>query len=252
MKTNSRSAYSYHLLLILGIFALAPYAKSADLDQSVINQKFLTIDWQEPPILTNCSEEIAGPVLIPDGVTTIDWFAFAMCKRLTSVTIPGSVTTIEAAAFYLCERLTSVSIPDSVTTIGDEAFFSCTGLTSVSIPDSVTTIGDEAFERCTRLTSITIPQTFHSKEEAARLRLASLWPNGFVLPSSSIEGLKLFIQFPLKLRLVGKKNFEAVIETANEVSGPWTEFKSVVIEPDGKAEIDLSNQSEKRFFRISQ
>ena len=63
---------------------------------------------------------------------------------------------------------------------------------------------------------------------------------------------ELSIRLPLQLILTGDQNFEAVIETANEVSGPWTEFKSVVIEPDGTAEIDLSNQSQKRFFRISQ
>ena len=49
----------------------------------------------------------------------------------TTYTIPNSVTTIEEYAFADCRSLTSVTIPDSVTTIGDSAFYLCGSLTSV-------------------------------------------------------------------------------------------------------------------------
>ena len=41
-------------------------------------------------------------VVIPDGVTAIDWFAFYGSYRLQSVVIPASVSAIEYGAFELC------------------------------------------------------------------------------------------------------------------------------------------------------
>ena len=98
-------------------------------------------------------------IIIGDGVTTIEEFAFFNCSKLTSVTIPNSVTTIGSRAFYDCSALTSVNIPNSVTTIGDGAFEGCSELTSVTIPNSVTEIGDYAFYNCSELTSVTIPNS---------------------------------------------------------------------------------------------
>jgi hypothetical protein len=89
-------------------------------------------------------------------VTSIGFYAFFECTKLTSVTIPNSVTSIGirgadyfsdgGGAFYGCTSLASITIPDSVTSIGEMAFQDCTRLASVTIPNSVTHIGSEAFE----------------------------------------------------------------------------------------------------------
>ncbi len=98
-------------------------------------------------------------VTIGDSVLSIGDFAFSSCTSLTSVTIGDNVTTIGSYAFGDCDSLASVTIPDSVTTIGACAFEDCDSLASVTIPDSVTTIGDWAFSSCTSLTSVTIPDS---------------------------------------------------------------------------------------------
>lgn len=57
----------------------------------------------------------------PEGVTSVDKFAFAR-SGLNSITIPEGVTSIGYAAFYHCDSLSDVVIPDSVTMIEENAF----------------------------------------------------------------------------------------------------------------------------------
>lgn len=88
---------------------------------------------------------ISGDITIPNGITSIDWYAFEDRISLTSVTIPNSVSSIGEKAFSGCTSLTSVTIGNGVKSIGSSAFSGCTSLTSVTIPESVTSIGEEAF-----------------------------------------------------------------------------------------------------------
>jgi hypothetical protein len=124
--------------------------------------------------IINSNEYIKG-IVLPDGVETIDDYAFVGCKYLTSVSIPKSVKTINKFAFDSCTSLTSITIPatniamnafsycnaltnvviyEGVTTIGPSAFFMCNALKSVDIPASVTSIGEYAFASCTALTEV--------------------------------------------------------------------------------------------------
>ena len=91
---------------------------------------------------------------IPNGILSINEYAFSKCTGLTSIVIPNSVTSIGEYAFYGCTGLTSIVIPNSVTSIGDCAFLGCTGLTSISIPRNVRTIGRSAFGSCSNVDSI--------------------------------------------------------------------------------------------------
>ena len=127
------------------------------------------------------------------SVTSIDQYAFAKCKGLTSVSIPNSVISIEKYAFY-GSSVTSVTIPNSVKEIGYWAFMDCESLSKVHItdletwckinfkgyasnplkyahhlflngkeikdlvfPNNMETVKGWAFDGCSGLTSVTIP-----------------------------------------------------------------------------------------------
>ena len=83
--------------------------------------------------VTNAAPDANGHFTIPDGVTSIDNWAFHGCASLTTVHIPNSMTSIGLGAFEDCTGLTTVDIPNSVTSIEVWAFEGCTSLTNVII-----------------------------------------------------------------------------------------------------------------------
>ena len=106
-------------------------------------------------------------IVIPDGVTAIEGWAFHKCISLSDITIPNSVTGVGEWAFSGCKNLTNIVIPSGITCIGDDAFDGCTGLTNVAIVDSVTSIGNDVFRGCDSLTQITVSEgnLFYSSDE---------------------------------------------------------------------------------------
>jgi len=103
---------------------------------------------------------------IPQGILSIDDYAFIYLYSLDEIVIPDSVISIGANAFSSL-RITEITIPDSVTSIGDEAFFECTLLKSVTLGKNVTSIGKQAFSHCDNLSEMTIPDSVSSIGEYA-------------------------------------------------------------------------------------
>ena len=73
---------------------------------------------------------LGGPVIIPEGVTTIAYRALADMTGITSFTLPSTLTTIGEYSFS-GNAITSIVFPASVTNIGNLAFFNNTNLTTV-------------------------------------------------------------------------------------------------------------------------
>ena len=115
-------------------------------------------------------------LIIPDGVTKIEDYAFESCINLTTVTIPTSVTDMGHYTFSRCDKLSVATLPatlleyfpkKNLTTVVinggtsipayNGGFYNCKNLISVTIPDSVTSIGAGAFSGCESLTTIRLP-----------------------------------------------------------------------------------------------
>lgn len=121
-------------------------------------------------------------IVIPDGVTEIEYGAFMSCANLADVTIPDTVTDIGTKAFEGTAWLNGwkngasdddflivgdgillayrgdaahVEIPDGVKQIGSEVFKGHTEILDVAVPASVNKICAEAFRNCSALTGLT-------------------------------------------------------------------------------------------------
>ena len=86
---------------------------------------------------------------MPDGITTIESFAFRACNSLQSINIPTAITNISDYMIYECTSLISIEIPDNVTSIGEKAFYGCSSLQSITIPREVTKIREKAIPETT-------------------------------------------------------------------------------------------------------
>jgi len=198
-----------------GSFYGCSYLKKIDISASVINidnlafgqcnaliyvdkanPNYLSIDGvlfdKNQRILINCPTSKTGNFTIPSTVTSIKYYAFESCGKLSSINIPSSVTSIEDAVFRDCNasivveennlnfsaidgvlfnkqqttlihcpisKTGSYIIPSSVSSIENWAFYHCTWLTDISMSASINFIGNGAFNGCNKLTSITIPSS---------------------------------------------------------------------------------------------
>ena len=95
-------------------------------------------------------------VVVPSGVTSIDYAAFSGCSALTSVSIPEGVTSINESAFESCSELSYINLPESVTKIGEQAFLKCKKLQDIVLPSGLTVLERGAFYG-TGITNIVIP-----------------------------------------------------------------------------------------------
>ncbi len=130
-----------------------------------------------------CSSLIS--ISVPKSVTSIGDGAFDGCSSLSSIAISDSVTSISAWTFDGCKSLRSLAIPDSVTSIGNEAFRGCSSLCSLVIPDSVTIIGDGAFDGCSSLRSLVVSDSVTSIGDGAFSSCSSL--RSLVIPDSVVN-----------------------------------------------------------------
>ena len=111
-------------------------------------------------------DEQAFDITIPEGVTSIDEYAFQYYKNIDEITLPESLTEIGENAFYN-SSIKTIKIPDSVVSIGSSAFSYCENLTNVILPSGIDKINIGVFSNCYGLTEFNIPKNITAIGESA-------------------------------------------------------------------------------------
>ena len=103
--------------------------------------------------------DVVKPVW-PKGFVVDDSCALKECKSTKShICIPEGVKSIEAYAFYQNMKLTEVQIPDSVTQIKKSAFSEDRNLNRIVFGKNISVIGQSCFTNCRSLTSVDLEET---------------------------------------------------------------------------------------------
>lgn len=147
------------------------------------NDKFTSLELVDASDLTSIGNyafkesSITGSLILPSGITSIGYGAFAGCSGLTGrLVLPNGITSIGMDTFSICELSGSLVIPEGVTSIGNYAFtngkythaemssaltsigsgafYDCRELGGVVIHENVTSIGNGAFQDCRSLSSL--------------------------------------------------------------------------------------------------
>ena len=177
-----------------------------------------------------CPIKKTGDIIVPEGVTCINDFAF-YGTGIDSVTFPSSLKSIRKEAFRQskirkidfgpgiekiggyasnifadCHNLTHVEFPPQVTDIGHSAFFNCRSLKSVTMHEGISTIGRRAFAWCEKLKNVTLPKSIKYTGELSfscvqELRTPHLFSG---LPYAFLSDISVS---PVKKLIVGDNEF---------------------------------------------
>lgn len=91
-------------------------------------------------------------VVVLNGATALDGYAFYMCTSLEKIVLPNGIKYIPYQVFYGCTNLLNVEIPNSVKGINSQAFYNCINIKKIIITNNVTHIDSNAFYGCNSLT----------------------------------------------------------------------------------------------------
>ncbi|MDE7158706.1 MAG: leucine-rich repeat domain-containing protein, partial [Clostridiales bacterium] len=110
-------------------------------------------------------ENTITSIVIPEGVTTIEAYAFAKLTALEEVKLPTTLTKIGVGAFLGCNKLTKINL-ENVQFINEHAFDSCYSLAGKPDFSSVVAIGAYAFAK-TSISKLVLPETAQSLDSGA-------------------------------------------------------------------------------------
>jgi len=99
------------------------------------------------------------------NILTLGYRAFFGAKNLTSIHIPASVVSIDYYAFAYCEKLHTVTFAEDnkLKGIYEGAFCGDINLENIVIPEAIVEISDFAFYGCTKITKLPISDTHNLK-----------------------------------------------------------------------------------------
>lgn len=106
-------------------------------------------------------------VVIPEGVSDIQKYAFYNCSNLKEVTLPSSIKFVREYSFYNDKNLTKINL-ENVEVVGAHAFHGCKLLGNVDLTNCYS-IGASGFEGCESMTEVDITHLRNAAEETVQV-----------------------------------------------------------------------------------
>ena len=113
-----------------------------------------TLETIEEGVFHQCKFE---EIIIPKSVKSINYYAFARCKKLKKIVIPETVEFIGKEIFGDCTGLEVVTWPSNIKSIPNYTFSGCTNLRIINNFENINKIGNGAFIGCSSLGNISLP-----------------------------------------------------------------------------------------------
>ena len=161
----------------------------------------------------NCLAIPNGIINIPDNITNVGSYAFALCNRIKEInfnknsevsfgqgcfdkinkgsnidlTINLPITKIVPTQTFSESNVVTVNMQEGVEEIGNNAFYECTKITNIYIPNSVKKIGDYSF-RNLKISEIVIPEN-----------VESIGNNAFYSGSSTLKTITILGRVPFTI-----------------------------------------------------
>lgn len=83
---------------------------------------------KEMTSIITCPAGISGAYSIPETVTSLSYYAFYNCDKITSIDIHSGVTEIGLGAFGGCSNIQTLTLPKGITELRNDVFKNCTKL----------------------------------------------------------------------------------------------------------------------------
>ena len=127
--------------------------------------------------------------VFPSGLLEIGQDAFGY-TNIESAVIPDTVTSIGYYAFFYCRKLTRIQFGNGVKHITDGCCKNCFLLTDITLSDHIVSIGREAFSGCTIRCVVHVPHTLQDIHPMAFTPYANFrWTDPYKKPPT------LFVRF---------------------------------------------------------
>ncbi len=131
----------------VGLYAKKIYTESYESNLSITDDGYVIYaDGKVRELISYVGEN--KNLVLPNGVTRINDYAFLDNDKIESIDIVDSVTEIGDSAFATCDILTTVRVGDGVSTIGESCFTNSINLKSITIGKNLESIGWQALENC--------------------------------------------------------------------------------------------------------
>ena len=105
---------------------------------------------------------VDGVMIIPEGVTTVNTFAFSYCEGITYIDMPSTLTTINQQGFSYMKNVLLINF-EKITgtlTLGNCGHFrDMDNLVAVSLPEGMVEVNNRAFASCDNLTAVYMPNS---------------------------------------------------------------------------------------------